>query len=47
MLDMPGLGSFLLIQTQYGSGHVKPCGSNWVKIQRAQLKMDLNSPVVH
>ena len=37
MLDMPSPGSFqnigLLIRAQQGSEHVKPCGSNWVKIK--------------
>ena len=37
MLDMPSLGNFqnlgLLTWAQQGSKHVKPCGSNWVKIK--------------
>ena len=39
MLDMPGPGSFqnigLLLGAKQGSEHVKPCGSNWVKIKEA------------
>ena len=27
--------------------HVKPCGSNWVKIKGAQLKINLHRPEVH
>ena len=48
MLDMPSPGSFpnlgLLIWAQQGSEYVKPCGSNWVKINGAQLKINLHSP---
>ena len=51
MLDMPSPGSFqnigLLILAQQGSEHVKPCGSNWVKIKGAQLKINLHSPIAH
>ena len=32
---------------EQGSEHVKPCGTNWVKIKRAQLKINLHHPVVH
>ena len=50
MLDMLSPGSFqnigLLIWAQQGSEHVKPCGSNWVKIKGAQLKINLHSPIV-
>ena len=28
-------------------GYVKQCGSNWVKIKGAQLKIDLHSPIAH
>ena len=34
MLDVPSPGSFQNIGQQQGSEHVKPCGSNWVKIKR-------------
>ena len=27
--------------------HVKLCGSNWVEIEGAQLKINLHSPIVH
>ena len=51
MLDMPSPGSFqnigLLLWAQQGSEHVKPCGSNWVKIKGAQLKINLHSQIVH
>ena len=51
MLDMPIPGNLqnigLLIRAQQGSEHVKPCGSNWVKIKGAQLKINLHSPTVH
>ena len=51
MLGMPSLGSFqnigLLIRAQQGSEHMKPCGSNWVKIKGAQLKINLHSVIVH
>ena len=51
MLYMPSPGSVqnigLLTLAQQGSEHVKPCGSNWVKIKDAQLKSSLHSPVVH
>ena len=44
MLDMPCPGSFqnidLLISAQQGSQHVKLCGSNWVKVKGAQLKVN-------
>ena len=50
MLDMPSPGSLqnigLSILTQQGSEHVKPYGSNWVKIKGAQLKINLHSPIV-
>ena len=50
-IDMPSPGSFqskgLLTWTQQCSEHVKPCGSNWVKIKGAQLKINLHSPIVH
>ena len=51
MLDIPSPGSFqnigLLIWAQQGWEHVTPCGSNWVKIKGAQLKINLCSPIVH
>ena len=51
MLDMPSPGSCqsigLLILAQQGSEHVKPCGSNWVKIKGSELKINLHSPIVH
>ena len=51
LLDMPSPGSFqnigLLIWAQQGLNHVKPCGSNWVKIKGAQLKINLHSPIAH
>ena len=51
MLDMPGPGSFqnigFLIWAIRGPEHVKPCGSNWVKIKGAQLKINLCSSIVH
>ena len=51
MLDIPSPGSFqhigLLMSAQPGSEHVKPCGTNWVKIKGAQLKINLHHPVVH
>ena len=53
MLDMSSLGNFqnmgLLMRAQHvqGSEHMKPCGSNWVKIKGAQLKINLHSLIVH
>ena len=52
MLDMPSPGSFqnlglLLIWAQQGSELVKPCGLNRVKIEGAQLKINLYSPILH
>ena len=51
MLDMPSPGSFqnigLLIWAQQGSEHVKPCGSNWLKIKGARWKINLPSPIAH
>ena len=51
MLDILSTGSFqnigLLIWAQQGSEHVKPFGSNRVKIKRAQLKINLHSLIVH
>ena len=51
MLDIPSPGSFqnigLLILAQQGSEHVKPCSTNWVKIDGAQSKINLHHPVVH
>ena len=43
-LEILSPGSFqnigLLILAEQGSEHVKPCGSNWVKIKGAQLKIN-------
>ena len=36
-----------LIWVQQSSEHVKPFGTNWVKIKGAQLKVNLHHPVVH
>ena len=51
ILYIPSPGSFqnigLLIWAQQGSNHVKPCGTNWVKIKGAQSKINLHHPVVH
>ena len=51
MLNMPNHGTFqnidLLTSAQQGSEHVKPCGSKWVKIKGAQLKINLHSPIFH
>ena len=51
MLDIPSPGSFqnigLLIWAQQSSEHVKPCGTNWVKIKGAQLKINLHHLAVH
>ena len=51
MLAMPSSGSFqnigLLISAQQGLEYVKPCGLNWVKIEGAQLKSNLHSPIVY
>ena len=51
MLDISSPGSFqnigLLIWAQQGTEHVKLCGSNWVKIEGAQLKINLHHTVVH
>ena len=51
MLDIPSPGRFqnigLLIWAQQGSEHVKPCGSSWVKLEGAQLTINLHRPIVH
>ena len=51
ILDMPNPGSFqnigLLISAQQSSELVKPCGSNWVNMKGAQLKINLYSPIIH
>ena len=50
-LDIPSLGSFenisRLIWAQQSSEHVKPCRTNWVKIKRAQLKVNFHHLIVH
>ena len=51
MLDNPNPGRFenigRLIWAQRTPEHVKPCGTNWVKIKGAQLKVNLHHQVVH
>ena len=51
IVDMPSPGNFqniaFLIGAQQGSEHVKPFCSSWVKIKEAELKINLDSPIVY
>ena len=49
MLDMPSPSGFQKYRpiNLSPTEHVKPCGSNWVKIKEAQLKISLHSRIVH
>ena len=40
-------GPLLIFRLSTSSENTKPCGSNWVKIKGAQLKINVTRPIVH